>query len=91
MRVQALLCARPPARLGRWHARTNAPTRPPCRRYWIGYTVQSGVVWNALGQNLGSINSSSEPYLHFTDHNNAAGPQCVGMNFYDSYNQYKWW
>jgi hypothetical protein len=53
--------------------------------------VQSGVVRNALGENLGSINSSSEPYQHFTDHHTATGPQCVGMNFYDSYNQYKWW
>ena len=44
-----------------------------------------------MGESLGAINSSSRPYLHFTDHNTAAGPQCVGMNFYDSYNQYKWW
>ena len=63
----------------------------PRRRYWIGYSVYSGVVQNMMGESLGAINSSSDPYLHFTDHNTAAGPQCVGMNFYDSYNQYKWW
>jgi hypothetical protein len=63
----------------------------PLRRYWIGYTTQNGNASTITGTNLGAVNSSRSPYLHFGSYNSSATRYCVAAGPQYAYHIYEWW
>ena len=76
-------CCRQP-----WYAARN--TLPPHCRYWIGYTTLNGAVSDVTGANLGAINSSRSPYLHFVAYEISTA-KCVAAGPSTAYQIFEWW